>query len=634
MRSCPSSPHGCDRIAAQAVSAALGRLPSHEAETYLVSRNSGLQNQSVLYVAHGEHGKWYVLLDPNTLSSDGTIALGPTALSHDGKLLAYATQTSGSDWLTWHVRDTTTGNDLPDTITWAKFSGAAWSHDNAGFYYSAYEPPSDPTKLNIVNANQKVYFHGLGRPQSDDRLIYARPDHPDWFLSAHETEDGRYLIYQTSKGAKNGLLYRDLRARGSRPVELFANEKAQYELVDSDGSRFFILTNDGAPNAKLVAIDVTRGRDAKVLIPEAKVALDDVGAVGRKFFAEYLKDAHTQVVEFDHDGKRVGEVALPGLGTAGGFFGHHGDRTTYYSYSSFTTPTTIYSFDLARGTSKLYFHPHLAYDSSQYATEQIFFKSKDGTRVPMFVSYKRGLKRDGSAPAILAGYGGFDIPILPNFSPINLEWMEMGGVFAVANLRGGSEYGEAWHKAGMLANKQHVFDDFIAAAETLIKLKYTSTPKLASRGGSNGGLLVAAVENQRPDLFAAVLVDVGVMDMLRFQKFTVGAAWTSDYGSSEASAAQFKTLYAYSPYHNLKPGTKYPATMISTADHDDRVFPAHSYKYAAEMQRDQAGPAPILLFVESKAGHGGGKPLQKVIDEAGDKYAFLVENLHFTPRIP
>jgi prolyl oligopeptidase len=609
--------------------------PSHEGATYLSTRNTGLQNQSVLYVAHGEHGVQHVLLDPNTLSSDGTVALGGGRLSHDGKFYAYSTQTSGSDWQTWHVRDVASGKDLADSISWAKFSGATWSHDNSGFYYAAYDPPSDATKLNIVNRNQKVYFHKLGTPQSSDALVYARPDHPEWFLGASETDDGRYLIYDTSKGENNGLLYRALgTAAKTDPIELFPNEKARYDLVDSDGPIFYVHTNDGAPNGKLIAVDVRAPAKAKVVIPETSIALLGVSAVGKTFFASYLKDARSQIVQFGRDGRRLGEVVLPGIGSAGGFGGHHDDKTTYYSFSSFAVPATSYRYDLATGKSTVYARPHVKFDPSLYVTEQIFFKNKDGTRVPMFVSYKRGTRHDGTTPALLTGYGGFDIATRPGFSPTNLLWMEMGGVFASANMRGGSEYGEAWHHAGMLANKQHVFDDFIAAAEWLVAHKYTSTPKLAIHGGSNGGLLMGAVENQRPDLFGAVLADVGVMDMLRYQKFTVGAAWIPEYGSSEASAAQFATLYAYSPLDNLKAGTKYPPTIISTADHDDRVFPAHSFKYAAEMQRDQAGPAPILLFVELKAGHGGGKPLKKIIDENAAKYAFLAASLHFTPQIP
>jgi prolyl oligopeptidase len=606
--------------------------PSHEADTYLISRNSGLQNQAVLYVSQGESGARSVLIDPNTLSSDGTVALGGTSLSHDGKLLTYSTQASGSDWQTWHVRDVATGKDLADTITWSKFSGASWSRDNRGFYYDAYDPPSDPAKLNIVNYNQKVYFHQIGTPQSADTLVYARPDHKDWFLGARETEDGRYRIYNLSKGDKNGILYRDLQATEAQPIELFPNEKAQYQVVDSDGSLFFVSTNDGAPNGKLVAIDVRKPSEIRTIVPESDAALTGVGRAGGMFFAQYLRDAHSQVIEYDRTGKRLREIALPGIGNAGGFGGHRNDKVTYYTFGSFTTPAIVYRLDIASGASTVYYKPAVKFDSSAYTTEQIFFASKDGTRVPMFVSYRKGLSRDGSAPAILTGYGGFDIASRPGFSPVTAEWLEMGGVYVLANMRGGSEYGEAWHRAGMLANKQHVFDDFIAAAEWLVAHKYTSTAKLAIHGGSNGGLLMGAVENQRPDLFGAVLADVGVMDMLRFQKFTVGNAWIPEYGSSEASADQFKTLDAYSPYHNLKPGTKYPPTMIQTSDHDDRVFPAHSFKYAAEMQRDQAGSAPILLFVELKAGHGGGKPLQKVIDENADKYAFLSEALHFTPK--
>jgi prolyl oligopeptidase len=394
-----------------------------------------------------------------------------------------------------------------------------------------------------------------------------------------------------------------------------------------------MLTNDGAHNGKVVAFDLHHPQQWHTVIPETDVSLEDVGAVGGKLFASYLKDAHTEIVEFDRSGTRVREVTLPGIGTATGFDGHHDDAATYYTYTSFTQPATVYRYDIAKGTSAVIYRPRAPFEPAQYTTEQIFYTSKDGTRVPMFISYKRGLHRDGQTPTILSGYGGFDIAIRPGFSASTLLWMELGGVYAVANIRGGSEYGEAWHRAGMLENKQNVFDDFIAAAEWLIANKYTSTPHLAIHGGSNGGLLMGAVVNQRPDLFGAVLADVGVMDMLRFQKFTVGAAWIPDYGSSEASEAQFKTLYAYSPYHNLKAGTVYPPTLITTGDHDDRVFPAHSFKYAAQMQHDQGGSAPILLFVETKAGHGGGKPLEKALNEAADQYAFLLANLHFNPKI-
>jgi prolyl oligopeptidase len=608
--------------------------PSHESTTYLVSRNSGLQNQSVLYVSSGASGAKRVLVDPNTLASDGTVALGGTALSRNGKLLAYSTQVRGSDWQIWHVRDVATGKDLADTIEWAKFSGASWAHDSSGFYYSAYDKPEDSTHLNIVNYYQKAYFHRIGTPQSADRLMFSQPEHKDWFVNVDETEDGKYLIYSTSKGANNGIAYRDLSKPQSKPVVLFPNEKAEYELVDNFGPIFFIETNEGAPNGKVFALDVRLPEKRVEVIGEAATVLSGISSVGGKFFASYLKDAHTQIKEFARSGRLIREVALPGIGTANGFFGHSTDTQTYYTYSSYTTPGTTYRFDTATGKSTLYYRPATRFVSSRYTTEQIFFTSKDGARVPMFVSYKKGLPRDGSAPALLTGYGGFEIATRPGFSTAGAEWMEMGGVFVAANLRGGNEYGEAWHKAGMLDKKQNVFDDFIAAAQTLIDRKYTSTPKLAIEGGSNGGLLMGAVENQRPDLFGAVLANVGVMDMLRYQRFTVGNAWIPEYGSSEAGAAQFKTLYAYSPLHNVKMGAVFPPTLISTADNDTRVFPAHSFKYAAAMQGAQAGPAPILLFVELNAGHGGGKPLQKTIDEVGNQYAFLINALHFTPTIP
>jgi prolyl oligopeptidase len=608
--------------------------PSHQGNTYLISRNGGLQNQSVTYVSQGADGPRRELLDPNVLSTDGTVALGGTSLSYDGKLLAYATQVSGSDWQTWHVRDVATLHDLPDVITWAKFSGASWNRAGTGFYYSAYDAPANGNALNIVNANQKVYFHALGTPQSADVLVYARPDHPDWFLSADATEDGHYLMLATGKGNDNGLAYIDLRKAGSKPLNLFPNERATYDVVDNDGPLFFIRTNAGAPNGKLIAVDLRHPRAVKVVIPESDAALQSVTSVGGRFFANYLKDAHTRIVVVGRDGIVLRDVALPGIGTASGFGGHRTDRYTYYSFAGYTMPTTIYRYEIASGSSTVYYHPAVKFDPNAYATEQIFYTSKDGTRVPMFVSYKKGLVRDGRAPAILTAYGGFDIPITPSFSPAIATWLEAGGIYAVPNIRGGSEYGEAWHRAGMLSRKQNVFDDFIAAAQTLIDRKYTSTPRLAIQGGSNGGLLMGAVETQRPELFGAVLANVGVMDMLRFDHFTVGAAWVPEYGSSEANAAQFKTLFAYSPVHNVKPGTVYPPTLISTGDHDDRVFPAHSFKFAAAMQAAQAGPAPILLFVESKAGHGGGKPLQKALDEIGDQYAFLAKALNFTPAIP
>lgn len=600
--------------------------PSHEAHTYVFSQNTGLQNQAVVYVRNGPDGDPRVLIDPNTLSADGTVALGGGSLSRDGRLYAYATQQRGSDWMTWHVRDVATLADLPDTIHWSKFSGASWAIDGSGFYYAAYDP-ADESKLNIVNRDQKIFFHRLGTPQSADELVYARPDHPEWFLGADVTEDGRYLILYASKGSRNAVLYRDLHGGAAQPVELFPNEVASYGVVDNDGPVFYVRTNEDAPNAKLIAIDVRDPGRRRTIVPQGPDALDGVSSVGGHFFLSYLHDAHTVVKEVDRNGKPVRQIALPGLGTAGGFGGHAADRYTYYAFTSYTTPTTIYRYDIASGASTIYYAPKLTFDPSRFTTEQIFATSPDGTRIPVWISYAKGLRRDGSAPAILSGYGGFNIPVTPAFSPSFALWLEHGGVYAVANLRGGSEYGEAWHQAGMLDKKQNVFDDFFAAAQALVDGGYTSTPRLAISGGSNGGLLVAAAMTQHPERFGAVVANVGVLDMLRYQNFTVGRAWVPEYGDATASAAEFATLYAYSPLHRLRAGVHYPATLIVTGDHDDRVYPAHSFKFAAELQHDQGGPAPVLLLVDLDAGHGAGKPLSKALDNIADQYAFLLENL-------
>ena len=602
-------------------------VPSHEGPTYVFSQNSGLQNQAVLYVRNGPDGTPRVLIDPNALSADGTVALGGGSLSRDGRLYAYATQEQGSDWMTWHVRDVETLQDGLDTIRWAKFSGATWAVDGSGFYYAAFDPGGDAAKLNIVNHDQKLYFHRLGTPQSADELVYARPDHPDWFIGADITEDGRYMILYTSKGSRNGVLYRDLHDPAAKPVELFPNEVAQYGVIDNDGPVFYVRTNEDAPNAKVIAVDVRQPGTRRTIVPEGSDALDGVSAVGGHFFLSYLHDAHTTVREVARDGTLVREVALPGLGTAGGFGGHAQDRSTYYAFTSYTVPTTIYRYDLATGTSTVWHASKLEFDPTRFTTEQIFATSKDGTRIPVSISYMKGLRRDGSAPTILNGYGGFNIPVTPGFSPATILWLELGGVAAVANLRGGSEYGEAWHQAGMLDKKQNVFDDFFAAAQALVDGGYTSAPKLAISGGSNGGLLVAAAMTQHPERFGAVVASVGVLDMLRYQLFTVGRAWVPEYGDAQASEHEFATLYAYSPLHRLRAGVHYPATLIVTGDHDDRVFPAHSFKFAAELQHDQAGMAPVLLLVDLKSGHGGGKPLSKALDNVADQYAFLLENL-------
>jgi len=599
-------------------------FPSHENGTYVVERNSGLQNQAVVYTMQGERGEPRVLLDPNLLSPDGTVAISGAALSPDGTRYAYALQQSGSDWQTWYVRDVATGEDLPDRIDWARFSGASWSRDNAGFYYSRYDEPSDPTKLDIAGDFQKICFHRIGTAQADDVLIYERPDVAKMYVWGNVTDDGRYLVFiETRGGVKNGLVVRDLQAPDSPDIRLFAPDNASYDVVDNDGSRFFVFTTDGAPKGRLVAIDLAAPAAMNEIIAEAGDTLQGVTSCGGIFFATYLQDAHSRVLRFDRDGAALGEIALPGIGTASGFYGHRDDSFTYYAFSTYVAPSTIYKYDIATGATSVYAEPRSSFDSASYVTEQRFATSKDGTLVPVFITHHRDAPRDGSVCTILYGYGGFDITLTPGFSATVATWLSLGGTYAVANLRGGGEYGQAWHEAGMREHKQNVFDDFAAVAQMLICEGYTSRERLALSGGSNGGLLVAATLTQRPELASAVLCDVGVMDMLRFHHFTVGAGWIPEYGCADASEREFRTLYAYSPLANVKPGTHYPATLVSTGDHDDRVFPAHSFKFAAALQAAQAGPAPILLFIESDAGHGAGKPLAKTIEETANRFAFL-----------
>jgi prolyl oligopeptidase len=602
-------------------------VPIKEGGRYFFSKNTGLQNQSPIYTTKNLDQTPTLLLDPNTLSTDGTVALGSYAISTDGKYMAYGVQTSGSDWIEWHVRDIETGKDLPDKIEWSKFSGASWSKDSKGFFYSRYDAGDEKTRLQTANYFHKVYYHTLGKPQSEDVLVYDRKDQKEWNLGADVTDDGNYVIIRVGHGTspKNGIFYRA--ASGGAVVELFQPDQARYDFIGNDGAVFYFRTDKDAPRRRLIAIDTSKPDAApREIVAQADEAMDSADYVGGRFICSYLKDAKTQVRVFDAVGKKMGEVPLPGIGTATGFGGKPNDPETFYSFTGFTRPTTIYRYDVATGENKLVFQPKVDFNPEDYTTEQVFFTSKDGTKVPMFLTYKKGLKKDGQNATYLYAYGGFGISITPTFSASNLTWLELGGVYAVANLRGGGEYGEAWHEAGMKKNKQNVFDDFIGAGEWLIANKYTSTPKLAIGGGSNGGLLVGAVLTQRPDLFGAALPAVGVMDMLRFQKFTIGWAWTSDYGSAD-DPEMFAYLRGYSPYHNLKPGTKYPATMVTTSDHDDRVVPAHSYKFAAELQADQAGPAPVLIRIETKSGHGAGRPIAKIIEESADRWAFLWREL-------
>jgi prolyl oligopeptidase len=608
-------------------------IPYKEGERYFYSKNDGLQNQSVLYTVESlDAQEARVLLDPNKLSSDGTVALSGYDITQDGKLMLYSIAASGSDWNELHVRDIATGQDLPDVIKWVKFSDLSWSRDGKGFFYSRYDEPKSGNKLAAVNEYHKLFYHKLGTPQAEDVLVFSSSDEKmkGWIFSGDVTEDGRYVIISAFPGSssENRVYFKDLQQKDAPVVKLLDDEGVAQYFIGNDGPIFWFLTDRDAPNKKIIRID-TRNPERqnwKTVIAEAKETLDGAAVVGDMFVASYLKDAHAQVKLFDLKGKFVREVSLPGIGTVSGFKGKRKDKEAFYSFTGYTMPTTVYRYDMATGKSTVFRQPKVDFDPGAYETKQVFYTSKDGTRVPMFITHKKGLKLDGQNPTYLYGYGGFDISMTPAFSVSNLVWMEMGGVYVVANLRGGGEYGKAWHEGGMKLRKQNVFDDFIAAAEWLIKNKYTSTPKLALGGGSNGGLLVGAALTQRPDLFGAALPAVGVMDMLRFVKFTIGAAWTSDYGSPD-NAEEFKVLYGYSPLHNLKPGTQYPATMITTADHDDRVWPGHSFKFAAALQSAQSGPAPVLIRIETKAGHGAGKPTTKQIEEVSDKWGFLVHAL-------
>jgi prolyl oligopeptidase len=609
--------------------------PRKVASRYFYSKNDGLQNQSVLYVQEGLDAPARMLLDPNTWSKDGTVALAGLAISDDARHAAYAVAEAGSDWTTWRVLDVDTGKRLDDEIKWVKFSSAAWTKDGKGFFYGRFDEPKAGAAFQSLNLNQQVYYHRLGTPQSDDVLVYRRPDHPRWIFGAEVTEDGRYLVLVTHSGTahKNRVTYKDLTEPYGLPTDLIDDFANEYSFIENDGPIFYFKTDLNAPRGRVIAIDIHKPDRAnwKEIIPEAKEALGGVGLVGNLFVAHYLKDAKTQVKLFTVGGRFVREVELPGIGTAGGFGGKRTDTETFYTFSSFATPPTIYRYDVITGASTVFRKAAVKFNPDDYEVKQVFYRSKDGTRVPMFIAHKKGIKLDGSNPTLLYGYGGFAIPMTPAFSVSRVAWMEMGGVYAVANLRGGSEYGEDWHLAGTKTHKQNVFDDFIAAGEWLVRNQYTRPDKLAIQGGSNGGLLVGACLTQRPDLYGACLPAVGVMDMLRFHKFTAGRFWVDDYGSAD-NPEEFKALYAYSPYHNLKKGTKYPATLVTTADHDDRVVPGHSFKFAARLQACQAGDAPVLIRIETRAGHGAGKPTAKLIEEAADQYAFLVKNLHMNMK--
>ncbi|WP_204152518.1 prolyl oligopeptidase family serine peptidase [Leptolyngbya sp. CCY15150] len=604
--------------------------PFKMGDRYFYFKNDGLQNQSILYTLPSLDAEPQLLLDPNGLSEDGTVALSNFAISEDARFMAYGLSSSGSDWQEWQVRSVETGEDLPDHLKWVKFSGAAWSHDHQGFFYSRYDEPSADSQFEAVNYYQKLYYHRLGTPQADDVLIYDRPDEKEWGFSGSVTDDGRLLIISVWRGTepKNLLFYKDLTVADSPVVELIRDFEAEFNVVEAEGDRLWVQTDLDAPRGRLIAIDLTQpDRDHwQEVIPQAAETLQSMTVLNHQFVATYLKDARSQVQRFALDGTPLGELPLPGIGSVGGLGSKRQDTETFYSFTGYTTPTSIYRYDAVTGESQLFRQPTVDFNPEDFTTTQVFYTSADGTQIPMFITHKAGLVLEGNNPTLLYGYGGFGVSLTPSFSPSYLVWMEMGGVYAVPNLRGGGEYGEDWHQAGTKQRKQTVFDDFIAAAEWLIDQGYTRSDKLAIAGGSNGGLLVGACMTQRPELFGAALPAVGVMDMLRFHLFTIGWAWCSEYGSSE-HADDFPTLYAYSPLHNLKPGTAYPATLITTADHDDRVVPAHSFKFAAALQAAQGGEAPVLIRIETKAGHGAGKPTAKVIEEIADRYAFLVRTL-------
>lgn len=602
--------------------------PFRKGGRYFYFKNDGLQNQSVLYTLARLDDTPRILIDPNHLSPDGTVALSTLGVSEDGELLVYGTSASGSDWETWRVRKVATGEDLADSLDRIKFSSPAWAKDGSGFFYGRFD--GDPAKLDEVNRFQKLYFHRLGDPQEHDALIYERPDQSEWGFTPEVSEDGNTLIISVWKGTdpKNLMFWKDLRDPGSEVKPLVSDFRAKFTHFGDMGRTLWFITDLDAPRGRVLSIDLDHPEEAdwKALIAEEDETLESVAAVGGRLVAAYLRDAHAVVRMFSYAGAPMGEIGLPGLGTVGGFSGERGDMETFFTFTGFTFPAAIYRYDFTTESYALFRKPSLDFDASAFETSQVFYASKDGARVPMFLVHKRGLKRDGNAPVYLYGYGGFNISLTPSFSAGNLPWLEMGGVLAVANIRGGGEYGQAWHEAGIKERKQTVFDDFIAAAEWLIAQGYTRPARLAIGGGSNGGLLVGACMTQRPELFGAALPSVGVLDMLRFHKFTIGWAWESDYGSPDR-AEDFKTLLAYSPLHNLKPGTAYPATLITTGDHDDRVVPCHSFKFAAALQAAQGGRAPALIRIETKAGHGGGKPMAKVIEETADRWAFLARVL-------
>ena len=613
--------------------------PFRFGEHWFVRANDGLQDQDVLYRladADAPRSDWEVLLDPNALSEDGTVSLGATAFTEDGRLMAYALGESGSDWREFRVLEVETGAQLDDHLRWIKFSGASWTHDNAGFFYSRYPEPDPDAAQGGLNRRQTVWYHTLGTAQDADRLVFSRPDQPDWGVGAQVSDDGRYVVFTVGEGTdeRKRIQVLDLRD-GANPdfsgevVPLLDDFEASWEFLGNDGRRFYFLTDRDAPRYRVVALNLTRPAPENWLevIPEGDSTLERARIVGDRLALAYLDDARSRVFLHTLDGEREREVALPGIGSVSQLTGGRKDDALHFVFSSFLSPPTVYRYDLASGELATHYAPEFPFDFDDYETNQIFFSSDDGTEVPLFLTHRKDFSRDGENPTLLYGYGGFNISLRPGFNPSTLVFLERGGVYAQANLRGGGEYGEPWHRAGMLENKQNVFDDFIAAAEFLIHDSVTQPDRLAIAGGSNGGLLVGAVLNQRPGLFGAALPAVGVMDMLRFHRFTIGWAWTSDYGSPD-DPEMFPVLHAYSPYHNLAPGDSFPPTLVTTADHDDRVAPGHSFKYAARLQEVHGdGPNPVMLRVQKSAGHGGGMPVSMRVELEADRWAFVLHHL-------
>lgn len=606
--------------------------PSQEAGRFYYSRNTGLQKQSVVYVTRDLDAGAEVLLDPNALREDGTAALAGASPSPCGRYWAYAISDAGSDWRTWRIRDLASGKDLSDEIRWSKFTGASWSKDGNSFIYNRYKEPAAGEALKASDEAPQVCLHRIGTPQSEDQVIFEMPNQKEWSYGAGFTDSGQFIVMSMGKvgNVNDNVSFIDLRGGGEQMAirPLFDALDAQYSFIDHDGDTFWFMTDADAPKKRVVAVNINHPERSawKTIIPESKDSIQGVSCVADHFIVEYLQDAKSVVKVYDLTGKFIRDVDLPGIGSAGGFGGKRSDKETFYSFTSYTNLGATYRYDVASGKSSLFKAPKVKFNPDDYITTQVFYSSKDGTRVPMFITHRKDVKPNGKLPTLLYGYGGFNISLTPSFSPVIMTWLEKGGVYAVPNIRGGGEYGREWHLAGTKTNKQNVFDDFIAAAEYLIKSGYTNPKQLGIQGGSNGGLLVGACMTQRPELFGACIPAVGVMDMLKFGTFTVGRFWSADYGSVE-NPEEFAALYAYSPYHNLKSGVCYPPTMITTGDHDDRVYPAHSFKFAAAAQETQGCANPMLIRIDVRAGHGAGKPTQMRIEEATDTLTFLAHHL-------